>query len=676
MTEAWPRAAATLAVLALLILSATFSPLDANLSNAREKPGSPALAGAAQPAAQHLGAGLPDSTGGGDAGVSASTAEPKLVQTQDYDYRTLTHEITTALSYIYVTPAGNYSFSMQLPWDMSYTSLWGNTTSFSGYGIRESLGFLIPSASTTTVAQTSFAVNTTQVSGAAVHGNLYCSYDFSKTPETTSCKYHEATNVSAPFNLVWITTGDYLGVNRSTTLRATTQTGLTFLGNLSAVRLGATSTPSDWRSSLSVDWSDYGTAEAYYGRLSFASAIYYGVEVQFPKNVANVDPSVVQTKTCAGDYSIACGFSSGISSNDMLITVFLWRSGSSETVTDSMSNTWTQQITSGDFGIWTAVASSSGSDTVTCANSGIIALICITYEVSGARTSALTTSSGSGTSSSPAVSSFSPSTNGFVVGGYEYGDCVGSPFPTYPTSSTSGFTFIPGGNSGGSTADEVDLACQGVTSEYAPSWGGGSTTLSISTRDSVTYVYVAIGLSAGVTQPIQCTMANGASPVTLTLSGGSPLPSTVACDGSTHDVTVNPSVTLTATEPSDGSTQRQRFSGGSSTTSTTTCSSGTCSTTWSFTNYDQYKQSVAYSITCASGATCSAPTLTYYQSGSSTYSTLSTTAASYWIDQGGITSASNSTIDSLNNKYTPYFSSWLISGTNVIDTPIVYSEGL
>jgi hypothetical protein len=40
-----------------------------------------------------------------------------------------------------------------------------------------------------------------------------------------------------------------------------------------------------------------------------------------------------------------------------------------------------------------------------------------------------------------------------------------------------------------------------------------------------------------------------------------------------------------------------------------------------------------------------------------------------------ISSASNSTIDSLNNKYAPYFCFWLISGNNVVDTPIVHWEG-
>lgn len=89
-----------------------------------------------------------------------------------------------------------------------------------------------------------------------------------------------------------------------------------------------------------------------------------------------------------------------------------------------------------------------------------------------------------------------------------------------------------------------------------------------------------------VTQPITCTMSNSAPQATLTLSGGSPSPSTVLCDGLSHNITVSPSTTLTATEPADSSTARDRFSGATTSLSTTSCSSGTCSP-WAFTNYNQ-----------------------------------------------------------------------------------------
>src|SRR4029077_7447364 len=116
---------------------------------------------------------------------------PRVQETQDYNFRIPTHEISSVTSFTYVTPAGNYSFSKQKPWDMSYTSLWGNTSTFSGYGLEESGSFLQPNASTVSVGQVRFAFNSTQFSGATINGLLSCSYDFSKTPERTSCSYSQ-----------------------------------------------------------------------------------------------------------------------------------------------------------------------------------------------------------------------------------------------------------------------------------------------------------------------------------------------------------------------------------------------------------------------------------------------------------------------------------------------------
>jgi hypothetical protein len=59
------------------------------------------------------------------AGSKAINGGPKIVQTDNYNYRISLREVTTALAYIYTTPAGNYSFSNQFPFEMSYTSLWG-----------------------------------------------------------------------------------------------------------------------------------------------------------------------------------------------------------------------------------------------------------------------------------------------------------------------------------------------------------------------------------------------------------------------------------------------------------------------------------------------------------------------------------------------------------------------
>jgi len=139
------------------------------------------------------------------------------------------------------------------------------------------------------------------------------------------------------------------------------------------------------------------------------------------------------------------------------------------------------------------------------------------------------------------------------------------------------------------------------TNDFAPAGGQAYTMTANFTSNNWAAVGTAIldASSSGpgtVTQPVACTMdqAYGAT-VTLTISGGSPSPSTVNCDGTSHNITVNALTTLTATEPSDSSNDRQRFSGALTALSTTTCSSGTC-TAWSFTNYDEKLSTIAISI--------------------------------------------------------------------------------
>jgi hypothetical protein len=178
-----------------------------------------------------------------------------------------------------------------------------------------------------------------------------------------------------------------------------------------------------------------------------------------------------------------------------------------------------------------------------------------------------------------------------------------------------------------------------------------------------------------VTQPITCTTARSGTAATVTLSGAGVTPTTLACNGTEQYFAANPSSTITLTVPTDGSNSRYRFSGPSTTSTVSTCSSGLC-TNSQVTIYYQFSQSVAYSITCNTGATCSAPTIAYQQAGSVTTPTLSITATTYWIDYNTMANASTSVTDNLGNSYTPYLSSWLITGQNVVNSPITYWCGL
>src|SRR5207249_1385998 len=80
--------------------------------------------------------------------------------------------------------------------------------------------------------------------------------------------------------------------------------------------------------------------------------------------------------------------------------------------------------------IWYATAVSSGADTITASFSSSVTGSVSVYEISGASTTSPSTSTGSSStgSTAPAVTSFTPSANSFVIGNAE------------TSSSTSSFT--------------------------------------------------------------------------------------------------------------------------------------------------------------------------------------------------------------------------------------------
>jgi hypothetical protein len=108
------------------------------------------------------------------------------------------------------------------------------------------------------------------------------------------------------------------------------------------------------------------------------------------------------------------------------------------------------------------------------------------------------------------------------------------------------------------------------------------------------YDVVMVCFPGTVTVPLTCTMDNSGAQATVALSessGNSLSPTSALCNGVSQGITVDPSVTLTATEPVDAANTRDRFSGGGTTTADAVCAtsaSGSCAA-WSFTNYEQFQ---------------------------------------------------------------------------------------
>ena len=139
-----------------------------------------------------------------------------------------------------------------------------------------------------------------------------------------------------------------------------------------------------------------------------------------------------------------------------------------------------------------------------------------------------------------------------------------------------------------------------------------------------------------VTQSVQCTMANSSTQqATLTLSdsdGSTPSPSTILCNGSPQSVTVDASTLLTASEPSATPPTRFVFAGAVTALSFSVCSSGTCASAWSFSNYFQWQISASYSL--VGGGSPTPPEFACQSGGSPSSAFLTQSAASIWADNG------------------------------------------
>ena len=184
------------------------------------------------------------------------------------------------------------------------------------------------------------------------------------------------------------------------------------------------------------------------------------------------------------------------------------------------------------------------------------------FDVNGILAS--TSNIGNGTCPSSCSSSIYFSSTPFTESAYfaiaQYGYNNGA----YPFTAGSSFTVFTNGGQYG-------------RGEYSTTVSSATTFPASTATPTDAWVGVGAIFPASVTKPLTCTVANGGTEGTLTVSGGYVSPTTLVCDGSAHDFTALSSSTLTLTVPIDGSNTRYRFSGGTTTATVSTCGSGTCS---------------------------------------------------------------------------------------------------
>ncbi len=262
-------------------------------------------------------------------------------------------------------------------------------------------------------------------------------------------------------------------------------------------------------------------------------------------------------------------------------------------VTDAQADVYTKVVSSGtrdDVEMWIAhyTGATGGSISQLTFNLNVAEPTVIgDFEVSGISSITAQTATASGTASTASVISFTPDTNDICVATTSFN--AGSNPITWTTPANQPFQQIS------FTQQANGFNNNYFVTAFRADWPSGTSTTATftpNTTSSPGWDEIVACFPGSVVVPVTCMMSNSAPQATLTLSessGNGLSPTSVACDGNPHNITVDPSVTLTATEPADGSSSRYRFSGFSATSTDATCAgaaSGSCSA-FTFTDYYQ-----------------------------------------------------------------------------------------
>jgi len=555
-------------------------------------------------------------SGSSPIGFAALTAAPKVVQTQDYNFRITTHEVTTSSAYVYVTPAGNYSFSTAKPYDMSLTWLNGNqSVSLAAFAVIQG-GILTPGASVVAASGKSFDVNSTEQMGGNELGRLNVLYNFSSTPFKATATYTAISKVD--FKIVWLVSGGDYVKGSAITSQISKVTGNQTLGNLPYATIAHSSKPSYY---VKVDVHDAGLANFVYGKIAFDGQSYSAVAAVFSQNVVRIDPSIVQ-RTYTGTGWNSCTFSSNWSIGDEIVVqemryYVIGAGGPGDVSTPTATGVTFSSVTSGTATFYTlqgiggtqhaayahiyAGKATAASNTVSLASTGQAwPNFDECYDLSGVAATAWNTGSASSSwNYSPSaqtisVGSFTPASGGIVLSMSSFSACD---YGTWGSTPSSGFTtynqVVYGGGDYAGPQDSDSCQYEGsnlwwdvaleADTQYASSWISGLTTASMTGTspqiqggtwgNSQGWVEVAASFAPFVTQPLTATLSgSGSTGQIISVSGCETNPTSFSGDGSAHNIVADPACSLTIATPSGYSWQ-----GDGTTEGIQTCTSGTCS---------------------------------------------------------------------------------------------------
>ncbi|MDG6906751.1 MAG: RHS repeat-associated core domain-containing protein, partial [Nitrososphaerota archaeon] len=193
------------------------------------------------------------------------------------------------------------------------------------------------------------------------------------------------------------------------------------------------------------------------------------------------DPTLVQDNPCyTGSSPMTCAFSSKVSANDLIVVgVAAYNSVTISSISDTLGDSFSQVVSQGGLTfIYSAVAKSSGSDTVSVSYSTTGYFYVFIAEVSGVISTTSYTSTGYGSGTSLSVNSYTPPPDSFIfvtAEGY-YGGWVAG----------NGYT------------DPFSVTGWAASAEYIASWGGGSTNSPFSIAQSSTWSEVSAAFPLAV----------------------------------------------------------------------------------------------------------------------------------------------------------------------------------
>ncbi len=289
-------------------------------------------------------------------------------------------------------------------------------------------------------------------------------------------------------------------------------------------------------------------------------------------------------------------------------------------VTDGQSDTYTKVVSSGindDVEMWVAYYTGTSGASIgqltfnlNVAEPAVIG----NFEISGISSTTAQTATASGTSGAASVSSFTPDTNDVCIEASSFN--AGTNPVVWTTPANQPFQQVDSTQQGQGFNNNYFVTA--FRADWPTSTPTTATLTPSATSGNPAWDEIVVCFPGTVIVPFVCNMVTSGSVATLALSessGNSLTPSSVPCDGNQHLVTVDPSVTLTATEPTDATYTRYRFAGGTNTATDAVCvgsASGECSS-WTLNNYEQLQNT--YSAN-PFGPTTFSPSITFTVTGS------------------------------------------------------------